>query len=266
MDKMMFPEVGVTKRHLLLYYEKVAPKLLPQLKNRPMTLERLPNGVGGPHFWQKNTPDYFPSWIPRAVLPTADGKPVRYALVNELDALLYLVDQGTVTFHPYLSTIDRLDRPDFVLFDLDPGTRGFRSAVEVALVLRAVLAERELEATVKTSGMSGLHVLVPWKGEGGYDEAREWAMHVARDAVVTTGKLATTERLKSRRHGRLYVDVVQNARGHHVVAPYSVRATPWATVSTPLDWSEVDARLDPRDFTVRSALGTRAHAGGRRAA
>jgi bifunctional non-homologous end joining protein LigD len=253
-DKLIYPADGITKADVAAYYRKVAPRLLPFLKDRPITLERLPEGVGEdrPHFWQKNTPAAYPAWIPRVQLPTATGKPVAYVLVNDLPALLYLVNQGALTFHPWLSRVGSLDRPDFVLFDLDPGPAAFADVVTVARRLHEELTAEGREAVVKTSGKTGLHLLVPWRQEAGYDEARAWALAVAGRVVAAVPKLATVEGRKLRRGGRVYIDVLQNARGHHLVAPYVLRAVPGATVSTPLRWPEVKAGLDPKRFTLRT--------------
>ncbi|HLL90978.1 MAG TPA: non-homologous end-joining DNA ligase [Tepidisphaeraceae bacterium] len=255
-DKIWFPEANVTKGHVIQYYEAVAPLLLPHLRDRPMTLERLPDGVrdGGPRFWQKNMPAYYPDWVPRFQLPTGRGKPVAYTLVNDVDALLYLVNQGTLTFHPFLSRTRQLDCPDFVLFDLDPGDAPFASAVRIARQLHARLDADRVPNFVKTSGKSGLHVMSPWTGGGDYAAARAWAEGVAADVVEALPKLATTARLKAARKGRVYVDVVQNALGHHAVPPYVIRATPTATVSTPLDWDEVTPTLDPKQFDLPRVL------------
>ena len=254
--KVWFPAAGVTKGDVIKYYLGIADKLLPHLRDRPITLERMPDGVGEgkPRFWQKNTPDYYPGWIPRFELPSEQGKRVQYALVNDEQTLAYLVNQGAITFHPFLSRVHDLDRPDFVLFDLDPGGAKFADVIRIAKALHSLLDIAGKENFVKTSGKSGLHVLVPWREEGGYDAAREWAMALAGDVVVSLPEVATTERLKGEREGRVYIDVIQNARGHHAVPPYVLRPTPGATVSTPLDWKEVTPKLDPKKFTVKTAL------------
>jgi bifunctional non-homologous end joining protein LigD len=239
---------------VVAYYRKVAPRLLPFLKDRPVTLERLPDGLGAgrPHFWQKNTPAVYPDWIPRVELETEHGKPVRYALVNDLPALLYLANQGTLTFHPWLSRVGDLDRPDFVLFDLDPGAAAFADVIAVARELRKELVAEGRDPAVKTSGKTGLHVLVPWREPGEYDEARKWALEVAERVTAALPERATTEIRKAKRSGRVYIDVLQNARGHHAVPPYVLRAVPGATVSAPLAWAEVRADLDPKRFTLRT--------------
>ena len=257
-EKVWFPDAPggpVTKGDVIRYYLSVADKLLPHLRDRPITLERMPDGVGErkPRFWQKNTPDHYPGWIPRVEIPNEAGKRVLYALVNDVETLGYLVNQGAITFHPFLSRARNLDRPDYVLFDLDPGGAEFADVVKIARAIRDALAWRGMAPLVKTSGKSGLHVMVPWREKGTHDAARAWAMEVAEGIVVELPGLATVERLKAEREGRVYVDVIQNARGHHAVPPYVVRPTPPATVSTPLDWKEVTPKLDPKKFTVRTA-------------
>ncbi len=161
------------------------------------------------------------------------------------------MNQGTLTFHPWLSRIESLDHPDFVLFDLDPGDASFANLVTVAHRLREELAGEGQEAVVKTSGKTGLHVLVPWEEDGGYEEARESAQRIAT-RVSETLPIATTEIRKAKRNGRVYIDVMQNARGHHAVPPYVLRAVPGAPVSTPLRWTELKPDLDPGRFTLRT--------------
>jgi bifunctional non-homologous end joining protein LigD len=255
-DKIIFPESGITKAEVFEFYKKIAPRLLPHLRDRPATLERLPEGVTeeGPHFWQKNAPEYYPSWIQRAELPTKDGRVVQYVLVNNIETLLYLVNQGTLTFHVWFSRIQDLARPDFVLFDLDPGPAKFADVVDVANALHGLLSKEKIKAVVKTSGKTGLHVLTPWEGKGGYDEARAWALARAERLVEVHPDRATVERSKAKRGGRVYVDVMQNALGHHAVPPYVLRAVPAASVSTPLDWREVTPELDPRAFNLKTVF------------
>ena len=253
-EKVLFPEFGITKGDVLRFYERVADRLIPHLRNRPMTLERLPDGLqkNGPHFWQKNTPTYYPSWISRITIESVDGEAVEYALVNDEKTLLYMVNQGTLTFHPWLSRVESLDRPDFVLFDLDPGDASFEKVVSAAKTLHRELRRESVDSFVKTSGKSGLHVLVPWKERGNYDEAREWARGFAERIVELLPDITTIERSKAKRRGRVYLDVLQNVRGHHVVPPYVLRAVPGATVSTPLIWSELSSGLDPKRYNIKT--------------
>jgi bifunctional non-homologous end joining protein LigD len=254
-DKVMFPAAGLTKGDLLDYYDRVAERLLPHLRDRPMTLERFPDGLkeGGPHFWQKNTPAYYPRWIPRVPIGTEDGKEVQYLLVNDRPTLLYLVNQGTITFHAWFSRWQTPDRPDFVLFDIDPHQSTFASAIRVAKELRAVLEEDGESGFLKTSGKTGLHVVTPWKRQEQYGAVREWARSIASRVVQRIPQIATIERRIGKRGGRVYLDVEQNAKGKHVVPPYVVRATPTATVSMPIEWKNLTARLEPKKFTIETA-------------
>ena len=252
-DKLLYPEAGITKGDVLDFYRRIATRLLPHLRDRPATLERLPEGLDGadaPHFWQKHTPDYYPDWIERVALPSERGKEVQYVLVNDEATLLYLVNQDTLTFHVGFARIADLNRPDFVLFDLDPGQAGFTDAVAVAKVLHRILQAEGHKAFVKTSGKTGLHVLTPWETEAEYDEARAWALGMAQRVVEVLPDQATTERRKAKRGKRVYVDVMQNAKGHHAVPPYVLRAVPGAPVSTPLRWQELTPELDPKAYNL----------------
>lgn len=255
-EKVFFPEAGVSKGEVIEYYERIASRLLPHLRGRPATLERLPDGVGEgrPRFWQKNTPDYYPEWIPRVRLPSGNGPDVNYVLIDRVETLAYLANQGALTFHVWLSRVGSLDEPDYVLFDLDRSGASFGDVVKVARALREELDGEKVDSYPKTSGKSGLHVLVPWGRGGGYEAARAWAMGVAGRVVERLPDLATTERMKAERGSRVYVDVIQNARGHHVVPPYVLRAVGNATVSTPLAWEEVNGRLRPERFTMKAVL------------
>jgi len=254
-ERVVFPEAKLTKGDVLEYYAKVADLLLPHLRDRPITLERMPEGFGGQIFWQKNTPAYYPKWIPRLKLPTEKGTKVEYAVVNDLRTLLYLVNQNAITFHTWFSRAAKPDVPDFVLFDIDPHQSTFANAVKVAKALHEILDEEGIENFVKTSGKSGLHVLIPWNSKsGGFDKARGFAAGIAQRVADALPKIATTERSISARGARVYVDAMQNAKGKHAVPPYVLRATEGATASMPLKWSELTAKLSPRQFDLKTAL------------
>jgi bifunctional non-homologous end joining protein LigD len=256
LDKVMFPEKEYTKGDVLLYYAKIADKLIPHLRDRPMTLERMPDGVkpGAPLFWQKRTPAYYPKWIPRVDIASEGGSRVNYALVNDAETLLYMVNQGAITFHPWLSRVQSPDRPDHVLFDLDRGDRSFADLVRIARELYKELERQDVRSCLKTTGKTGLHVVVPWRRKGGFDEARHWAMEIAQRVERALPEIATTQRAKAARDGRAYVDVMQNFRGKHMVPPYVLRPVAAATVSTPLKWAELDTKLDPAKFDLKTAL------------
>lgn len=255
-DRVWFPADGITKADVFRFYEAIADRLIPFLRDRPVTLERLPGGIGPgqPHFWQKHTPAHYPTWVPREDFPTERGKSVQYVLVNDEPTLLYLVNQGTLTFHPWLSRVSEPDRPDFVLFDLDPGRATFTDAVTVAKELRLVLKAAGVVGVPKTSGKSGLHVLVAWTGDGDFDHARRWARALAERVCDAIPDLATVEIRKARRGRRVYLDTLQNAKGHHAVPPYVIRPVAGAPVSMPLNWEELTPRLRPGRFTLKNAL------------
>jgi bifunctional non-homologous end joining protein LigD len=262
----VFPQPGFTKGDVIEFYLRVADKLLPHLQGRPITLERFPEGVkpGAPQFWQKNTPEYYPKWIERVKLATQDDKPVQYTLVNDVEALMYLVNQNVLTFHVWFSRVSpagAADVPDFVLFDVDPHQSTFANAVTVARTLHEILDDAGVENFVKTSGKSGLHVMAPWPAAPAgrakdltYGAARGWAEDIAHRAAAALPAIATTERMIAKRGQRVYVDAMQNAKGKHAVPPYVLRATPQATVSMPLDWKELTPRLSPGQFDLRTAL------------
>ena len=260
LDRVVFPATGYTKGDVLEYYAAVADKLLPHLRDRPVTLERLPEGVTeeGPRFWQKNTPSYYPTFIPRVNFPTDEGKPVHYALVNDLRSLLWLANQNVLTFHTWLSRAKSPDKPDFVLFDIDPHQSTFANAVTVAKALHEVLDDEGVENFLKTSGKSGLHVLVPWpalpKQRATYEASRGWAIEIADRVAASLPKIATTERSIAKRGQRVYVDAMQNGRGKHAVPPYVLRPTPEGTVSMPLAWKELTPKLSPKQFDLKTAI------------
>jgi len=254
-EKLMYPESGIRKGDVLAYYQRIATRLLPHLRDRPATLERWPEGLAGadaPHFWQKQTPDSYPAWIERVTLPSKHGAAVHYVLVNHETTLLYLVNQGTLTFHVGFSRLADLDRPDFVLFDLDPGQASFTDVVVVAKALHTILQAAGSQALVKTSGKTGLHVCAPWGRQAAYAEARAWALNTAQRVVEVLPDQATTERSKAKRGTRVYIDVMQNAQGHHAVPPYVLRAVPGAPVSTPVRWQELTPQLDPKAYNIKT--------------
>lgn len=260
LERVVFPATGYTKGDVLAYYAAVAEFLLPHLRDRPATLERFPEGVGekAPRFWQKNTPPYYPPFIPRANFPTDDGKPVAYSIVNDLRTLLYLANQNVLTIHTWLSRASADDLPDFVLFDIDPHQSTWANAVAVAQTLHEILDAARVESFIKTSGKSGLHVLVPWPLKGhentGYDESRTWAIRIADAVAERLPKIATTERRIEKRGSRVYVDAMQNGRGKHVVPPYVLRPTPTGTVSMPIAWKELTPKLSPKQFDLKTAV------------
>jgi len=260
LDKVFWPDEGITKGDLLEYYRAVAPVLVAHLRDRPFTMRRYPDGAFGKAFFQKDAPSHMPDWIPtfRVEVSTrtspAKRRWISAPLVNDEDALLWMVNMGCVDMNAWYSRVDRPDRPDFVLFDLDPAAGvGFAETVEVALLIRAALDALGLESFPKTSGADGIHVLVPVERRYSYDDTREFAEIVAGAIAHVHPGLATTEWVKSRRRGVL-IDANQNGAGKTIASVYSVRPQAGAPVSTPLRWSEVDENLDPAAFTMDVVL------------
>lgn len=260
LDKTFFPESGITKGDLLAYYRDVAPALVPHLRDRPFTMKRYPEGRAADFFFQKDAPKHMPDWIPtRAYRSTSresrQKRTINYPLVNDDLALLWMVNMGCIDMNVWYSRIDRPERPDFVLFDLDPSPDvGFPEVVRVALLVKDVLDALDLEGCPKTSGSDGMHVLVPIERRYTYADTREFAEIVARTLERTHRGLVTTEWSKQKRRGVL-VDSNQNGEGKTIASVYSVRPREGAPVSTPLRWDEVRDGLDPTDFTMDVVLG-----------
>jgi bifunctional non-homologous end joining protein LigD len=260
LDKPFWPEEGITKGDLLAYYRRVAPVLLPHICDRPFTLKRYPDGWQGNFFFQKDAPKHMPDWIKTvAVQATSREAPrrtrtIQAPLVNDELALLWVVNMGCIDMNTWYSRVDKPDRPDFVLFDLDPSPDvGFKETVEVALLVKQALDSLSLESFPKTSGADGIHVLVPIARRHTYEDTRQFAEIVARALAVTHRGLVTTEWSKAKRRGVL-IDSNQNGEGKTIASVYSVRPKEGAPVSTPLRWEEVDANLDPSDFTMEVVL------------
>ena len=260
LDKVFFPEGGLTKGDLLAYYRDVAPALIPHLKERPFTMKRYPDGRDGKFFFQKDAPKHMPDWIEsKAFLSTSresrQKRMIRYPIVNDDLALLWMVNMGCIDMNVWYSRVDKPERPEFVLFDLDPSPDvGFKEVVQVALLVKDVLDTLGLEGYPKTSGSDGMHVLVPIQRRYTYSATREFAEIVAKTLERTHRGLVTTEWSKQKRRGVL-IDANQNGEGKTIASVYSVRPREGAPVSTPLRWDEVTESLDPLDFTMDVVLG-----------
>ncbi len=252
-DKVFFPDSGLTKADLADYYRRIAEVMLPLIKGRPLTLHRFPDGIDGVNFIQKNVPEYFPDWIARTTVDKDDGT-VTHALAEDADTLTYLVDQGTIAFHVWLSREDKPQHPDRLIFDLDPpGDTGsqFAQVVEAAQAVHEMLDTLGLISFVMTTGASGLHVVVPLNRRERFDTVRDFAQGVARRIAASQPKAFTTEQRKNKRAGRVYLDVQRNAYGQTGIAPYSVRAKPGAPIATPLVWDELgDAGLHSQRYRI----------------
>jgi bifunctional non-homologous end joining protein LigD len=251
--KVFWPDEGYTKSDLIAYYEGVAPWLLPYLAERPLVLTRYPDGIKGKSFFQKDAPTWAPSWI-RTARIWAKGveREIDYFIVDSVEALRYVANSGTIPLHLWASRIGSLERPDWLVLDLDPKGAPFTDVVKVALALRTILERLQLPSYPKTSGATGLHILLPLAARYTYEETRTFANLLATLAVEALPDISTIARMIRMRDGKIYVDYGQNGHGQTIVAPFSVRPLPGAPVSCPLRWPEVTARLDPKRFTIRT--------------
>jgi bifunctional non-homologous end joining protein LigD len=260
LDKPFWPEEGITKGDLLSYYRRVAPAVVPHLKGRPFTMKRYPDGWQGKFFFQKDAPKGMPDWIPTAsIVVSTREKPrqrrrIEAPLVGDELALLWMVNMACIDLNAWYSRIDKPDRPDWVLFDLDPSPDvGFPETVQVALLVKEVLDTLGLESFAKTSGADGIHVLVPIARRYTYADTREFSAIIAGALARTHRGLVTTEWTKAKRRGVL-IDSNQNGEGKTIASVYSVRPKAGAPVSTPLRWDEVNEDLDPAAFTMEVVL------------
>jgi len=258
-DKLLFPGDGVTKRDLADYYAAIGDTLVPHLRNRPFTLKRYPYGIRGQPYFAKQVPKGKPSWVPTRQFRTwpreGGSRLVDFALVNEPAAAVWMVQMNCIDMNAWYSRVDKPERPDYVVFDLDPpeSRNGFAQAIEVAHLVHEALDRLELRSYVKTSGADGIHVLVPITRRSTYKDTYELAELVSRGLEAEHPGLVTTEWLKKKRRGVL-VDHRQNGHGKTIASAYSVRPKPGAPVSTPLRWEELGPKVRPRDFGMREAL------------
>jgi bifunctional non-homologous end joining protein LigD len=251
--KVLFPDDGITKEDLAQYYADAAGRMLPWLRDRPVTMMRYPDGLTGQRIVQKNVPAYFPDWIRRVEVPKEGGGVVEQAVCGQPADLVYLASQACIEIHGFTSRADKLDAPDQLVFDFDPPDDKHFTEVRSAALWARELLDEELGLTsyVRTTGGRGLHVHVALDRRAGFDPVREFTHRAAALLADRHPDVVTAEQRKDKRGQRVYVDVMRNAYAQLVVALYAVRARPGALVATPLTWSEVeDAGLEPGQFTI----------------
>jgi bifunctional non-homologous end joining protein LigD len=250
-DRVIFPDAGLTKLDLARYYAEIADVMVPHVRERPLALHSFPQGVHGDGYFVKNVPKHFPDWIARVAVPKREGGKIHQVLANDAATLVYLTGQNVITQHPWTSRADMLERPDRLVFDLDPSTQRFSEVRAAARALGDLLRDLGLEPFAMTTGSRGLHVVTPLRRTVDFDAVHLFARAVAAALVEQDPGTLTVEFRRDRRGDRIYVDVDRNAYGQHAVAPYAVRALPAAPVATPLRWEELDDRsLDPQGWTV----------------
>ena len=255
LGKAYWPADGYTKGDLIDYYRAVAPWMLPYLRERPMVLTRFPDGIDGKSFYQKDAPEHAPSWIRTVPIRSEDTqRDINYIVCDDVESLLYVANLGSIPLHVWASSVGSLELPDWCVIDLDPKEAPFSDVVRTALVLRELCESIGYPSYVKTTGKTGLHILLPLARQCTYAQSRTLGELLARVMLRTVGDIATITRHVTQRGDKVYLDYLQNRTGQTIVAPFSVRPLLGATVSMPLLWSEVNETLDPRDFTIRTAL------------
>ncbi|HSC16705.1 MAG TPA: DNA ligase D [Gammaproteobacteria bacterium] len=254
LDKVFWPADGYTKGDMIAYYEGVAEWLLPYLKDRPVVLTRYPDGIDGKSFFQKDAPVYAPSWLRLETMWSEHAeREIRYFVLDDVESLLYVANMGTIPLHVWSSRVAALERPDWCILDLDPKGAPLKHVVEIARHLHALCEDVGLANFVKTSGSTGLHVLIPLGARYTYEQSRTLAELLARFAAKSLPEIATIVRSVSDRDGKVYVDFLQNGHGRLLVSPFCVRPLPGAPVSMPLEWQEINGRLKLERFNIRSA-------------
>lgn len=255
LDKILFSKAGITKAQVVEYYIKLAPRMLDLLADRPIVLTRYPDGVDEIGFYEKDAPKGTPSWVKTVTLYSETAKrDVNYVLVNDLDTLIWLANLAAIEIHMPLSRVDSREKPDFVLFDIDPEPpASFEDGISVALLLKEKLDQLGLKTYVKTSGKKGLHVVTPIQREVPFRVTREFAHRIGKHLARET-ELVVSEFAETKKPNKVFIDYTQNSHGKTMVIPYGLRATPDATASTPLEWNEVKKGLKPETFNLFSVV------------
>jgi bifunctional non-homologous end joining protein LigD len=252
LDRVYWPDEKLTKFDLLTYYLKVSSYIMPFLKDRPAILQRYPRGVKAPMFFQQDT-STAPAFVKTVKLVNQEGREVNYSVYTTVGSLLHFVNLGTIEQHPWHSTLKHLDKPDYLMLDLDPKQAPWENVLKVALVCKEVLDELGLPAFPKTSGSSGIHIYLPLKPRHDYRKIAAIAEGLAAEVARRAPKIATIQRsLAKRQKQQVYVDALQNARGKTIAAAYSARARDGATVSMPLTWKQIEKGVRISDFTIEN--------------
>ncbi|WP_428229431.1 DNA ligase D [Flavobacterium sp.] len=255
-NKIYFPDDGITKGEIVQYYNEVADFILPYLKDRPQSMNRFPNGINAPGFYQKDVDvDKIPSWLKtKKVFSESNEEYLNYLICNDKQTLLYMANLGCIDMNPWNSTVKHIENPDWLVIDIDPDKDNFEEVVQTALTVKEVLDELETDGYCKTSGASGLHVYIPLAAQYDYDSIKILSELLAIEIQSRLPKTTSLERSIKKRNHKIYIDYLQNRRGQTLAAPYSVRPKPGATVSTPLEWEEVNSKLHPSQFTIKNVL------------
>jgi len=254
LSKVYWPEDNVTKRDMFNYYYKIAEYILPYLKDRPMSLNRFPNGIHGSSFYQKNVKDTAPDWAKTFPYTTSDGEAKEYLVGADEATLLWMASLGCIEMNPWFSRVASPDNPDYCVIDLDPDKNTFDQVITAALEVKKVLDAIDVPCYCKTSGSTGMHIYIPLEAKYTYDQSQLFARIIVNIVHKQIPDYTSLERMIANRKGKMYLDFLQNRPGATIAGPYSLRPKPGATVSMPLHWDEVKPGLTMRDFTIFNAV------------
>ncbi|KUO51468.1 MAG: hypothetical protein APF76_13980 [Desulfitibacter sp. BRH_c19] len=256
LEKLYWPELNLTKGDMINYYIKMGPYILPHLKNRPFSMKPYPDGIDGKSFYQKQCPKEAPDWLETFPINSSKKGYVDWCLINDLPSLIWIANRACIEMHTWFSRVPNLDKPDIAVLDIDPsGDTGFKESQIIAKLFKIIIDELKLTAIPKTSGATGIHIYIPIEPIYSFTQVREFLLKICRIVEEANPGLATTERNVKKRGSKVYLDAVQNASGKTIPAPYSLRPTPQATVSTPLLWKELeDDNLLPTKFTIENTI------------
>jgi|SRR5271157_507907 len=251
-DKVLFPEDGITKGELVEYYKNIAGRMLPEIRGRPLTLQRFPDGIDKEGFFQKSASDYYPEWMETAALEFKKGIQHQTVCNNEA-AIVYLASQAVITIHEMLSRMDKLLYPDRMVFDLDPGENDFSLVVHAARHVKKTVEDLGFKAFVMTTGSKGLHVIMPLDRSADFDAVHEYARHLSIRMAKDDPERLSAEIVKEKRGNRLFLDYMRDTFGQTHVAPYSVRPKKGAPVAMPVTWEELDD-IEPQSYNIRNVF------------
>ncbi|MGB4516455.1 MAG: non-homologous end-joining DNA ligase [Dethiobacteria bacterium] len=256
LDRELWPAEGLLKYDLIRYYIEAAPYLLPHLRNRPLVVQRFPEGIDRAGFYQKNLPEGAPGWLRSCPVRHGEGKEILYIVADSIETLAWLGNQSCLELHPWLSSVGSLENPDFVVFDLDPMEQStFSDVCTIAVAVKELLARMHLQCYPKLSGATGIQIYLPVEPRYTYRQAREFAEAICRRVHLAYPEITTIARKVEQRKGKLYLDYLQNGRGKTLAAPYSPRPLPGAPVSMPLTWEDVAGEaILPGDFNLENVM------------
>ena len=259
-DKILFRDKNMTKKDVINYYKKIASHILPLIKDRPIMIQRFPEGIEADGFVMKNKPDYFPDWIETIRIEKKEGGYLKQILCNDLATLKYLVNQGTITLHSWLSEKSNLKAPNQMIFDLDPSTNNLAKVKKAAFVIKEILDHHHLVSYVMTTGSKGLHIVVPIQAKYTLNQVNDLALYLAKNAIEHAPKLLTIEQRKNARGKKVFVDTLRNAYGQTSVVPYALRPVKEASVATPLNWDELKKKqFNPKAYTIKNIFRRLGH-------